>query len=170
MNEFLPDNYSIPKPPSGYMKLEEGLNSIRILSSAITGYEYWNTDNKPVRSRECWDEIPDDIKLNQQSQAKINHFWIFVVWNYKLSKVQILELTQSSIQKAIKALVANPKWGNPKMYDIAITKIVENGKTSYSIQGEPPISKPSEEIEEAYNKQHINLDALYEGLDPFAKN
>lgn len=169
MNDFLPDNYSIPKPPSGYMKLEEGLNSIRILSSAITGYEYWNTQNKPVRSRECWDEIPEDIKLDRNGEMQIKHFWIFVVWNYALNKVQILELTQSSIQKAIKALVANPKWGNPRLFDIAITKTVENGKTSYSVQGEPPIAEPTKEMKDALAKQHINLEALYENQDPFVK-
>ncbi len=133
-NPFLPEDYSIPKPPSDYMKLEDGLNSIRILSSAITGYEYWNTDNKPVRSKICWDELPEDIKPDKQGKYTIKHFWAFVVWNYSLNRVQILQLTQSTIQKQIKALVSNPKWGNPKMYDIAITRSEEsNGITSYKV-------------------------------------
>ncbi len=167
MNDFLPIDYTIPKPPSDYMKLEDGLNSIRILSSAITGYEYWNTDNKPIRSKAGWEEMPKDIKPNDQGKYEIKHFWAFVVWNYSLKKVQILQLTQGTIQKPIKALVSNPKWGDPKKYDIAITKAKENGKTTYNVQGEPPIGSPSSEILEAYGKKTINLAALYEGGDPF---
>lgn len=166
MKDFLPQNYTIPKQPSNYMKLEEGLNTIRILSSAIIGYEYWNTENKPVRSKAPWEEIPSDIKLNQQGQPQIKHFWAFVVWNYELKRVQILELTQGSIQKAIKALVNNPKWGNPKKYDIAITRI-EESITSYNVQAEPPIGEPEQKILDAYNKRKINLEALYDGADPF---
>ena len=41
MNDnFLPDNYKTPETPSNYMELAEGLNSIRILSHAVVGYEW----------------------------------------------------------------------------------------------------------------------------------
>ena len=166
MNDFLPDNYEIPKQPSNYMRLEEGSNVFRILSSAITGYEYWNTQNKPVRSATPWEDIPADIKLDLQGQIKIKHFWAFVVWNYAEKRVQILELTQPSIQKAIKVLVNNPKWGDPKKYDIAVNRIDEN-ITTYNVQAEPPISEPADDILENYAKKRINLKALYTGKDPF---
>lgn len=167
MTNFLPDNYSIPKQPSRYLKFEEGLNSIRILGSAIIGFEYWNTDNKPVRSKTNWEDMPKNIKPNKDGSLSIKHFWAFPVWNYNEKRVQILEVTQGTIQKALKALVNNPKWGDPTSYDIAITRI-EEAITSYNVQGEPPISEPSDEIKEAYSKVKINLDALYEGQDPFA--
>ena len=165
MNNFLPEDYKIPQSPSGYMRFQPGLNSIRILSSAIVGYEYFTTENKPIRQREAFEEMPTNIK----DGGKVKPFWAFVVWNYQLKTVQILELTQKSIMTSIKSLVDNPKWGDPKKYDIAITKIGEGMDTEYSVQGEPPISEPSNEIKSAFASKNINLEALFDGEDPFAK-
>jgi hypothetical protein len=162
---FLPEDYKIPKAPSGYMKFAEGLNQIRILDSAIIGWEYFNQANKPVRQREAFEEVPRDIKEN----GRVKHFWAFPVWNYQAKSVQILEITQKGIMEAIKALVKNPKWGDPKMYDIAITKSGEGLDTEYTVQGEPPLSEPTEEIVKAYKNKPVNLEALYLGEDPFAK-
>ena len=162
---FLPTDYKIPKSPSGYMRFEEGLNRIRILSSAIVGYEYFNQDNKPVRSREPFEDVPTDIKKD----GKVKAFWAFVVFNYQTKSIQILELTQKSIMIAIKSLVDNPKWGDPKQYDIAITKIGEGLDTEYSVQGEPPIAEPDVSIKALFLAKPINLEALFDGGDPFAK-
>lgn len=164
MTNFLPDNYKIPESASGYMKFQPGINSIRILSSAIVGFEYFDKDNKPHRQREQFDEMPSDIK----DGGKIKAFWAFVCYNYQNKSIQILELTQKSIMTSIKALVDNPKWGDPKNYDIAITKTGENLDTEYSVQGEPPISEPSKEILEALAAKYISLEALFEGADPFS--
>lgn len=162
---FLPTDYKIPKSASGYMKFDDGINSFRVLSPAIVGFVYFTKDNKPVRSKEAFDEIPDDMK----DGGKIKAFWAFCVWNYQLKQIQILEVTQKSIMTAIKALVDNPKWGDPKMYDIAVTKSGQNLDTEYSVQGEPPIGEPSDEIKTAYSVKYVNLEALYLGLDPFQK-
>src|SRR5690348_10958471 len=106
MDNFFPTDYkTIPKPPSDYMKFEEGKNSIRILSSAIVGYQYWTNENKPIRLRTMPDELPSDIKPEKDGTFKIRHFWAFVVWNYELKRVQILEVTQNTVMKGIKALV-----------------------------------------------------------------
>jgi len=165
MSDFLPANYEIPKSPSGYMKFEQGLNRIRILSSAIVGYEYFTTENKPVRSRETFEDMPTDIKQG----GKVKAFWAFVVWDYATDSVKILEITQKGIMTSIKSLVDNPKWGSPMKYDIAIMRSGEGMDTEYTVQGEPPISEPSAEILSAYASKTINLNALYEGTDPFSK-
>jgi hypothetical protein len=164
MTDFLPKDYEIPQAPSGYMRFQDGLNRIRILSSAIVGFEYFTQANKPVRQRQPFEEIPSDIKKD----GKIKPFWAFVVWNYQLKMVQILELTQKTIMFAVESLVKNDKWGDPKMYDIAITKSGEGLDTEYSVQGEPPIGEPSEEIKNAYSTKYVKLEALYEGADPFS--
>lgn len=70
---------------------------------------------------------------------------------------------------AIKALVQNPKWGDPKKYDIAITKTGDGLDTEYTVQGEPPINDPSDEIVKAKKNKPINLEALFDNADPFAK-
>lgn len=166
MDNFLPDNYKIPETPSNYMRFQEGLNRIRILSSAITGYEYFNIDNKPVRSKEPFDGEPKDIKKD----GKVKAFWAFVVWNYQLERIQILELTQKGIMASILALKNNPKWGMPTRYDIAITRTGEGLETEYTTQGEPPIADVDPKIIEQYKAMSINLNALYDGKDPFVKN
>lgn len=166
MSDFLPTEYKIPKSPSDYMCFEEGLNRIRILSSAVVGWEYFNKENKPVRQKEKFEELPADIK----NGGKIKPFWAFIVWNYRENRIQILELTQKTVMTAIKSLVDNPKWGDPKMYDIAITRVgTTMADTEYSTQGEPPIGEPSAEILTAFSTKYVNLEALFLGLDPFQR-
>jgi hypothetical protein len=159
-NFFQDDNYSVPVT-SNYMKFQEGDNVFRALSSAITGYEYFNKENKPVRSREMPESAP-----NIKDGGAVKHFWAFAVWNYAAKKVQILEITQSTIMNAMTVYIKNPKWGSPKKYDFIVSKTGSNMTTEYAIS-----VNPAEEIEpsimEQYEKTKINLEALYEGNDPF---
>jgi len=160
--DFLPKDYELPESPSNYARFQDGINRFRILGSAITGYEYFNTDNKPVRSKEAFESTPD-LKKN----GKVKVFWAFPVFNYQTETIQILELTQKTIMNAIKGLIDNPKWGSPFMYDIAITKSGEGLETEYQTQAEPPIGEPTAEIKNAFMEKPISLGALLVGEDPF---
>jgi hypothetical protein len=158
---FLPTDYEIPKSPSGYMKFEDGLNKIRILSSAIVGFEYFTKDNKPVRSKEPFEDEPTDIKQG----GKVKPFWAFGVWNYATKTVQILELTQKTIMRALKIKIDNRN-GKAQDYDFIITKSGENLETEYDVDVDE--ATPIEpEIVEAYKVKPIKLEALYKGEDPF---
>jgi hypothetical protein len=163
-DDFLPKDYELPETPSNYARFQEGINRFRILSSAITGYEYFNTDNKPVRSKEAFESTPD-LKKN----GKVKVFWAFVVWNYQTKSIQILELTQKTIMNAIKGFISNEKWGSPFSYDIAITKTGEGLDTEYQTQAEPPIGEPSDEVKEAFMDKPVQLGALFVNEDPFEK-
>lgn len=154
---FLPENYKTPE--GNYYKFQEGENTFRILSSAIIGYEYFNKDNKPIRSKTPFTNTPLDIK----EDGSIKHFWAFLVYSYRAEKQQILEVTQSSIQSAIKTLVSNPKWGDPKGYDITITRSGSGLDTEYNV-----IPSPHSKLE--IEPQKVNLEALYSGEDPFKIN
>jgi hypothetical protein len=160
--EFLPTGYEVPASPSNYMKFVEGENTFRVLSSAIVGYVYFNKENKPTRSRTTFEETPDDIKKD----GKVKPFWAFTVWNYETKQIQILEVTQKGIMQSIKALVDNKKWGNPKGYDITITRTGEGLDTEYSTMPNPH-SEMSDDIKTAFVSKPVNLEALYEGKDPF---
>lgn len=165
-NDFFPEeNYEIPET-SNYMKFSEGDNKFRVLSSAITGWVYWNTNNKPSRHKDNWDTVPDDIKTEKDGSQKINHFWAFIVWNYKAKKVQILEITQKGIMKYIKGLVKNSKWGNPKGYDIIINKTGSGFDTEYTYFSDPH-SDVDPKILEQFGRMKIDLELLYQGGDPF---
>lgn len=159
-NFFETNDYKMPVT-SNYMKFKEGVNTFRVLSSAIVGYEYFNNDNKPVRSRHEFDETPG-IKAG----GEVKHFWAFVVWNYADEKIQILELTQKGIMTYMQSLINNKKWGNPTGYDLVVTRTGVGMNTEYSCMSEPH-SPLEAKIAEAWSKSKVNLAALYEGQDPF---
>lgn len=165
---FLPKDYKVPTAEGGYMDLKQGDNKFRILSPAVIGWEYWNTDNKPVRSKEGWKTAPKDIKLDDKTgkPSRISHFWAFVVWNYGEEKIQILQLRQKTIMSQIKAYIDNPKWGDPKEYDININRTGEGFETEYTTTVDPK-APLEEEILDNYENAEINLDALYDGSNPF---
>ena len=168
--DFLPSNYEVPNPKSNYMKLKEGINRFRILSSTIMGWMYWNEDAKggkfPVRKRMTETLRNEDI----EDIESLRHFWAFVVWNYEESKVQILELTQKGLHRAIRALIKDEEWGNPiDKYDIAIIRTGKELATRYELQPKP--AKPTDiAITEQFQKLHINLEVLFTNEDPFSGN
>lgn len=149
------------------MKFKKGTNRFRILSSAITGFEYWNVLNKPTRSRKQFDVMPNDIKLNDDgTYSQIKHFWAFVVWNYEEKMVQILEITQATIQRAMKIKIDN-RQGDALGYDFIVTRTGDGLTTDYDIDtgNQEPVT--SDAMVE-FTKKKINLEALFDGTDPFA--
>jgi hypothetical protein len=76
-------------------------------------------------------------------------------------------ITQASIQGPIEDLVANEDWGDPREYDLTITKKGEGLETEYSVQPSPQKPVPTE-AHAAYRAVKIDLDALFRGADPFA--
>lgn len=159
---FLPEDYEAPNGNNNYMKLQAGENRFRILSKPIIGWLDWK-DKKPYR-------YPMDSKPPKPfDPAKpIKHFWAFVVYNHAGQAIQILEITQSTIQAAIAALYKDEDWGSPFDYDIKITKAGEGMETKYTTNPTP--KKPvAEAIQEAFMaKGLINLEALFQNEDPFA--
>ena len=165
MNTFLPEGYQAPVSASGYMKLQDGDNQFRVLSSAITGYEYWTNDNKPVRSPYPFENTPN-IKTVDGKISRVKHFWAFVVWNYATKAVEILEITQSSIQNAISNLVADADWGDPMAYDIKISRSGAGLETEYAVSPKPA-KKIDTEIVAAFGDKKITLEKLYKSENPF---
>lgn len=165
-NTFLPTGYSIPET-SNYMKLNEGQNRFRVLSSAIVGFQYWNVESKPVRLKTAPQGIPVDTKPEKDGTKKApKPFWAFVVYNYESSRIQILEITQKGIMKSIKAKIENEAWGDPKMYDLVITREGSGFDTEYTVDPNPK-TVLDKEIKGLYETTNINLEALYDGSDPF---
>ena len=164
MNDFLPTTYEAPESESNYMRFKkEGTYTFRVLGSAIVGWEYWTKENKPVRSKTPFEDVPEDAKLNR-GQFQPKHFWAFLVYDYGAKKVKILELTQKTIMGPLKAFVDNPKWGNPTGYDIAVTRRgMGLDDTEYTVIAEPHSPSPVTTI------PTIDLTELYVGGDPFAE-
>lgn len=146
-----------------YMTFQEGENKFRILSDAIVGWEDWK-DKKPMR-------FPFDEKPSKpvDPTKPIKGFWAMIVWNYTVNKIQILQIKQASVIKAIEVLIKDEDWGQPFFYDIKVTKSGEGMLTKYSATPVKP--KPiTKEVIDAFKATPIYLDALFHGLDPFAED
>ena len=90
---FLPKEYESPATENKYMRLEQGDNSFRILSDAITGWELWTSemiDGKEVRKPNRFRDEESIPMALIDPEAMPKHFWAMVVWNYQDKKVQIL--------------------------------------------------------------------------------
>lgn len=165
----LPENYSVPETQSNYMKFQKGDNKFRVLSTAIVGWEYWNKDNKPVRTREYPEKYPtEDARIDTDGRAsECKHFIAMVVWNYTAEKVQILEITQKKIQRALSSYAMDEDMGDIQDYDIKVTKTGEGLKTEYEVR--PLQAKPLDpKIKQTYEEMDtIRLEELYRGGDPF---
>lgn len=161
---FLPEDYIAPS--TGYMKLLDGDNIFRVLSSAVTGYEYWTTEKQPIRSKVSFTETPN-IKIGKDGKPEpIKHFWAFIVWNYATKAVEILEITQKGIRGSIQNLVSDEDWGNPKNYDIKVKKTGAGMDTEYAISPKPQ-KEVAPEVLTALAEKPINLEALFTGGNPF---
>lgn len=165
--DFLPDDYEVPSAEGGYMKFEQGDNKFRILASPILGWEYWNEDKegnrKPVRFR--MDEKIDISELDEPEGGK--HFWAMPVWNFKTKRVQILEITQKGIQKKLRALTRDKEWGTPLGYNITVIREGDNMmNTEYEVIPSPHSKAPVEAVKQL-EEMNLNLEALFDGEDPF---
>ena len=163
MDAFLPQGYEVPTSNSSYTKLEKGDTKIRFITKPITGYQYWTTENKPVRSATPFTETPN-IKLNDKGEKKIEHFWVMGVYNYNTKKQEVFVMTQKSIMNAIVAFAQNPAWGTPTEYDVVINRKGDMLTTEYNVMPNPK-AELSAEVKELIKP--LNLDILYTGGNPF---
>ena len=158
---FLPKDYTVPST-SDFMKFQTGENTFRVMSPAVIGWEYWNKDKKPIRSKTKWTGTPEDISVDKDGNpTTIKHFWSMVVYNYNDKAVQSLEITQKGIMDSITALVENPKWGNPMKYDITVSKSGEGLATKYTVQPNPH-SEMSPEIIAEFEAKAINVESIFD--------
>ncbi len=166
MNNFLPENYKVPSE-SNYVKLAQGDTRLRVLSNPILGMQYW-TDTKegrkPVRKQMDEKIIVADVP----NPDEIKHFWAMVVYNYNDERVQIWEVTQKGIQRTLQGLSKDEDWGNPQGFDLVINREGEGFDTKYEVRPKPK-KEVDPGVKQLFKDMNINLEALYNGDDPFAK-
>lgn len=150
---------------ANYMgKFDNGVTKFRIISKPILGWLEWIEDGerkKPVRS-----QITEQPETTDDENPP-KKFMAMVVIDRKDGEAKILEVTQQSIIKRIKALAAEKEWGNPFSYDLSVTKS-GSGKTGTKYQVDALPKRPLEKaLMVAAAEKTCNLDALYEGQDPW---
>jgi len=164
MTSFLPEGYEVPKTGGDYMKFQSGDNKFRIMSPVTMGWEYWTEAKKPMRSKEMLKTVPLDADLTRGWPQK--HFWAFTVWNFQTKKIEILQITQATIQTALTSLIHNEDWGDPREYSITVNKTGEKLETKYAVLPSPAKPVPAD-ILQAYEEKYINMEALFTGGNPF---
>jgi hypothetical protein len=117
--------------------------ALRFLSAPIMGFVYWTMDNNPVRAKEPFEGVPSNARLDE-GKFKPKHFWAAVVWNFAESRVQIMEITQASVQGPILDLASNEDWGDPRDYNLTINKKGQKLDTEYTVQPSPKSAIPAE--------------------------
>jgi len=171
MNSFLPKGYEPPAQSGGrYLKITKNSEArVRIVSpTPILGWEYWTDDNKPRRLRERPTTMPSDVRMGEDGNPeKLRHFWAMAVFDYADSVVKVWEVTQATIQRTVADLAGDEDWGHPSGYDLKIKRDDSTGRTTYSVAPVP--HKPlSAEAKRIVAETSVNLDALFNGDDPFA--
>lgn len=162
-NFFVPENYREPSSSDNYMKLKQGDNKIRIMSSLVMGWEDWTIGENPKPVRFKYDQKPE--KPNDPKRP-IKLFWAFVVWNYAESKLQVLHVTQASIRRPILKICQDKDWGSPLNYDLKISRSGEELKTEYAVVPSPHAPVPPM-AKKAMAQTKVDLNALFENKDPF---
>jgi len=166
MSDFLKAGYERPKAEGDYMKFQQGSNTFRITSNPKMGFVGWYQDaegnKKPVRKE-------DALTFPGEGLDKApKFFWGLEVYNYAAKKLQVLEITQSSILDKIELLNNNPAWGDPKGYDIVVTRTGEKLNTEYDVQSSPP-AEMNNTIKQALSEGRANLDEWFNGGEAFSK-
>lgn len=163
MNTFMPEGVEHLKTDKKYLslsKLPEGDIKLRIVTKPIAGWIDWK-DNKPMRFRPH--QRP---KVAVDPEKPIRSFWAFYVWDYSKEDLFLMEVTQSSILKALHSYGNDEDWGDFTKYDIKITKKGSGKETEYFVTPLP--HKPiAEKILIALAATPVRLEALYEGRDPW---
>jgi len=167
MTDFLPDDYEVPKGASMYMKFEQGDNKFRIIQKPIFGWEGWVVeDGKDVPKRFPFNERPVDVR--EFKDQRLNHFWAMAVWNFQTKSVEVLEITQKTIQKTIESLARNEDWGSPLDYSITVTREGEKLETKYTVTPSPKAETPKEIVDTFKEMTDFDITRLFDGGDPFS--
>jgi len=161
----LNENYELPKNGWKYLKFKDGDTKFRVLSDVITGYEYFDNDNKVHRSEELFKETPW-IKDSYWKPWYAKHFWAMTVWDYDDESIKILTFSQRAIQEALLWFIRDPDFGDIKSYDVKITRSGKDKETSYQVKALP--AKPFENKKAIEEANSVNLEALYTNQDPFS--
>ena len=150
------DYLRLPKIPEG----EEV--RVRVLGTGIGGLEDWKEGddgkNMPVRYREREKPVP----FNQAKPIK--KFLAVVVWNYDLEMIQILSITQASVIKTLRGF--EEKKGDLTDYDLRMIRTGAGKLSKYTILTGNNSEIPAE-AKEALKHRPVDLEAMYEGKDPF---
>lgn len=134
-------------------------------------WEYFNEDNKPVRSKERPEQKEFEEKCKAWQYGKqMNFVWALPAWDYQQETTVVLQLKKNPLIDGLHRLANDEERGDPTKYDI---KIIREGTgktdTKYALTGVPP-KELSEEVKEEIKNNPVNVSVLIDNGDPFQEN
>ena len=145
----------------------QGEVRVRLLGRGVTGFGGWTTDKKPVRWQARPEELPANLAPDMSGNLTVKRFLASLVYDYSSADFKIMEITQKSLMDQLFKFMKDEDYGDPNGYDVKISRTGEGKNTEYNLVAAPP--KPlSKDISAAFDKLTCNLDALFDGDDPFA--
>lgn len=145
----------------------EGEKRVRFVGAGITGFSAWTVDKKPIRWEQLPEQLPSNIAPDMGGRVSAKRFIAGLVYDYEKQDFKILEITQRTLMDQLFKFMKDDDYGDPTGYDIKISKTGEGKSTEYSLVAAPP--KPlAKDIAAALENVNCNLNALFDGEDPFA--
>ena len=177
---FFDKGHEIPDKRSQFMKLESGKNRFRFIGDPVSGFVFFGkveredgTESvKPYRRRESEGEfsleemIERNVRIKKDGEIEGQKYFVLsLVYNYQKEKLQVLEITQKSILKALKSYVESEEYGHPSGYDLTIEKKGDGLNTEYTVIVSPPKPLP-EEVALQVSDLSCDLERIFEGEYP----
>jgi hypothetical protein len=153
----------------------------RVISPCRWGWECWYSeivDGQEKRAVMRWDaealnehgfdeppaeEIPETSQVRKDGTPILKTFVAMVVYNYVENKFQIWNFTQVSIREQFEKFCENPRYGDPRHYDIEWSrKGIGLNDTVHTLIALPP-EEISQEILDAYASFNCDLRAYCMG-------
>ena len=161
-NQFFPEGW---QPESGgqgdkYLKIKDEVR-VRIIQPPLIYFQAWTEQDgkpKPVRSAQPFPEGSGPWK-----EAPRMVLGLFC-YDLDADRVVFWEVTQVSIQRELFNLNADKDFGDPRNYDLKISKTGSGKETKYSLR--PLAVKPiADHIMQAWNAEHdkIDVEGYYTG-------
>lgn len=149
-------------------KLEQGKElRVRFVRPGITGFSGWTVDKKPLRFEFHPEVLPANLAPDLSGKIQLKRFIAGLVYDYASEDFKILEISQRTLMEQLYKYAKDSDYGDPLGYDIKLTREGEKKDTKYTLVAAPPKAL-EKAIAEKAAEVVCNLNALFEGQDPFA--
>lgn len=153
---FLGKNYSRPSSGGSFFQPEKGNTKVRILTPPVFGYVAWK--------REGDSKLPVHIRLDEKFDFKPEqspkYFWGVLIWNFKENAIQLWVLSKATIISKLETLLENDEYGDPRGYNITVTRKGDGMDTEYDVVPSPK-SELAEEIKKAMEETKLNPESIF---------
>lgn len=153
---------------SDFLKLKEGVTTVRIMSNPTQFYQHWVEANGKKRPFNSPISEPKLVKKLEDAGFKRKAAWIVKVLDRTDGKFKLLEIG-SQIYGGIKTLVQDEDWGPVSNYDVKIIRGPAGSQPLYKVSPKP--KSPLEgTYKEAYNQfnDRVNLMKITQPAEPSA--